>query len=137
MLTSSVFRHWRGLAASLLLAVGSHPASAQLLPAPLPAQAYSFLTLTLVTSPTKNMAKLLIAPAFNGRTAIQLEPVSAFLPASRLEQLRHNDEVLAQSLGELSAEGWELIQVSSASPPEIDKDLTLSRYLLRKAFPRP
>lgn len=136
MLTSIAAR-CRCLAAGALLAASCHPAAAQLLPAAAPAQAYSFLTLTLVTSLTKDRAKLLVAPAFNGQTAIQLEPVNAFLPAKRLEQLRRNDEILTQNLGELSAAGWELIQIAPTTPPDVDKDLTLTRYLFRKPVPRP
>ncbi len=86
----------------------------------------------MVEAPTKNMAKLLIAPAFNGRTEVQLEPAGGFSAATILERVRHNNEVLAQSLGELSGAGWELIQVSPA-PLVVDKTVTATRYLLRKA----
>lgn len=118
------------LLAGLLLALG-RPAAAQLL-APGQAKAYDFLTVTMVESTAKSLSKLLIAPAFNGRTEIQLDAVAAFSPSTRLDQLRRNNEVLTQSLGELSAAGWELIQVSPATLAT-DKDVSVTRYLLRKA----
>jgi hypothetical protein len=128
---SSVFNAGRALGVGLLLIIGSPPATAQLLPAG-HAQAYDFLTVTTIEAPTKKMAKLLFAPAFNGRTEIQLESIGALSAASLLEQLRHNNELLAQSLGELSAAGWELLQVSPA-PFVGDKAVTTTRYLFRKA----
>ena len=117
--------------AGLLLALAPRPAAAQLL-APSTAQTYNFLTVTMVESTVKSLSKLLIAPAFNGRTEIQLDAQGAFLPSSRLDQLRRNNEVLSQSLSELSAAGWELIQVSPATLAS-DKDVSVTRYLLRKA----
>lgn len=122
---------WRSLGVGLLLALASRPAAAQLI-APATARSYDFLTITVVESSTKSLAKLLLAPAFNGRTEIQLEAQSGFLSTTRLEHLRRNEEVLTQSLGELSAAGWELIQVASA-PLITDKDVATTRYLLRKA----
>ena len=115
----------------MLLALGSHAAAAQMLPTAT-GQAHDFMTLTSIEAPTKKMAKLLFAPAFNGRTEVQLESVIAFSSATILEQLRHNNEMLTQTLGELSAAGWELIQVSPA-PLAFDKDVATTRYLLRRA----
>ena len=125
------FRAGRALGAGFLLALGSHAAAAQLLPAT-NGQLLEFMTLTSIEAPTKKMAKLLFAPAFNGRTEIQLESVGAFSTATILEQLRQNNETLTKALGELSAAGWELIQVSPA-PLTVDKDIFTTRYLLRKA----
>jgi len=119
------------LALGLGLALGGQPAAAQLL-APAHGQTYNFLTVTALESPTKNMAKLLFTPAFNGRSEIPLEAVGAFSSAAVLEQLRHNEEVITQSLGDLSAAGWELIQVMPV-PFSFDKSVTTTRYLLRKA----
>ena len=128
---SSVFSAGRALGVSLLLAAASPPAMAQLLPAA-HAQTFDFLTVTTIESQTRNMAKLLFAPAYGGRSEISLEPVSSFTAVSLLEQLRRNNEILAQTLSELSAAGWELIQVETA-PFIGDKTVTTTRYLLRKA----
>lgn len=122
---------WRALGVGLLLATGHQPAAAQLLPAT-HAQAYDFLLVTTIEASTRKMAKLLFAPAFQGRTEIQLESIGSLSSASLLEQLRQNNEVVAQTLGELSAAGWELIQVATA-PFTGDRDVTTTRYLLRKA----
>lgn len=122
---------WRVLGLSLLLAAGSQPAAAQLLAAT-HAQTYDFLTVTTIEAPTRNMAKLLFAPAFNGRTEIALESISGFTASTLLGQLRKNNEVLAQTLSELSVAGWELIQVAP-TPFMGDKSVTTTRYLLRKA----
>ena len=125
------FRAVRALGAAFLVALGSHAASAQMLPATT-GQPLEFMTLTSIEAPTKKMAKLLFAPAFNGRTEVQLESVGAISTAAILEQLRQNNETLTKALGELSAAGWELIQVSPA-PLTVDKDVVTTRYLLRKA----
>jgi hypothetical protein len=122
---------WRALGVCLLLGAGSRPAVAQLLPAAR-GQVYSFMTVTTIEAPTKNMAKLLFAPAFNGQTEIQLDAVGAFSTAAILEQLRHNNETISQNLSELSAAGWELIQVAP-TPLSVDKSVVTTRYLLRKA----
>ncbi|MEJ7659804.1 MAG: hypothetical protein WKG07_09335 [Hymenobacter sp.] len=59
----------------------------------------------------------------------------AFSASSTLEKLRHNDAVLTQSLSELSVAGWELVQVTQSALP-LDRDTSVTRYLLRKARPR-
>ncbi|MGI4873756.1 MAG: hypothetical protein ACRYFX_21565 [Janthinobacterium lividum] len=118
---------------ALLLLLTNRPAAAQLLPAAVPARTSDFMTLTVLESPLKNMAKLLLTPAFNGRSEIQLED-AVVLASTRLEHLCHNNEVLSQSLGELSAAGWELAEVHSV-PFAGDKDILPTRYLLRR--PRP
>jgi len=130
MCHSSIFRAGRALGVALLLALGSQSAAAQMLPAA-NAQKHDFMTLTSIEAPTKKMAKLLFAPAFNGHTEIQLRTVGALSSTAVLEQLRQNNETLTQTLGELSAAGWELIQVSPA-PLTVDKDVATTRYLLRK-----
>ena len=131
MHSAVLLRAGRTLAVGLFLALGSQAAAAQLLPAA-NAQKQIFMTLTSIEAPTRKMAKLLFAPAFNGHTEIQLEAVGALSAATVLEQLRQNNETLAQTLGELSAAGWELVQVSPA-PLMADKDVATTRYLLRKA----
>lgn len=127
----SLLNSWRALGVGVCLALGSQPAAAQLL-ASSRGQTYDFLTVTAIEAPTKNMAKLLFTPAFNGHAEIQLDAVGAFSTATILEQLRHNEELVTQSLGELSAAGWELIQVASA-PLATNKSVATTRYLLRKA----
>lgn len=114
--------------------LASHPAQAQLLAPSAAARSYEFLHVTVTEATTDSQAKLLLSPAFNGRTEMQLEGLNAFLPAKRLELLRHNEEVVSQCLGELSAAGWELLQVYSV-PLVVDKDVATTRYLFRK--PRP
>lgn len=131
MFFSLAFNSWRALGVCLLLAIGSQPAAAQLLPLA-QAPAYDFLTVTAIEAPNKKMAKLLFAPSFNGRTEVQFEAMGALSTASLLEQLRRNNELLTQNLGELSAAGWELIQAFPA-PFVADKDVVTTRYLLRKA----
>ena len=131
MPTLPVHRPWPFLALVLGL-LASRPAAAQqllLVPAQ-PGQAYEFTTLTAFESPLKNMARLLIAPAFNGRSEIQLENIGT-LPATQLEHLLRNDEALNQTLSELSAAGWELYEMHS-TPFIADKDIRTTRYLLRR-----
>lgn len=119
--------HLRGLAAALLLAAGL-PAAAQTgAPA---APGYSFLTVTTMESTAKSLAKIVITPAFQGKSEIQLEEFSGLSTEKYLAKLQHNTEVINQQLTDLTVAGWELVQTypfTSNSGP------VATRYLFRKA----
>ena len=105
MLSFFTLRPWRVGAIVLFLSLVKWPATAQLLAPTVPGQSYNFMPLMLVEGPTKNFSKLLFSPAFSGRTEIQLKALNTFLPASQLEHLRRNGEVVASTLAEVSAAG--------------------------------
>ena len=110
------------------------PAWAQVVP---PASAaphgYDFLTVTEFEGLTKNKAKLLITPAFQGKTEVQLDDLngSSFSVKKDLETFQRNTLVLNQQLSELTAAGWELVDISVISILTVGD--TTTRYLFRKA----
>lgn len=124
------FRGW-GLGAMLLLA--SLGAAAQ----PGRPITYEFMTISIVKSPYKNDCYLLLTPAFQGRTEIKLEEEYNLASDRYRTNLQRNTALLTTTLGELSAAGWELVDVHStevgAAPPGLQATATLTRYLLRKA----
>lgn len=120
-----------------LLAIGLllhlQPVWAQLAPPPSSApHGYDFLTVTEFEGLTKNKAKLLITPAFQGKTEVQLEDLngSNFSVNKDLETVQRNTQVLNQQLSELTVAGWELVDVSVISILATGSHTT--RYLFRK-----
>ncbi|MGI4874256.1 MAG: hypothetical protein ACRYFX_24115 [Janthinobacterium lividum] len=91
------------LATALLL---SSPALAQTTPT-----AYEFLTVAECQSYQASASKVLFAPAFQGKTEVAL----ADLPAGNkfLAVYRQNLEVVNQQLADVTAAGWELVNVST------------------------
>lgn len=114
------------LALSTFLLLGTPSAFAQAL-AP---HGYDFLTLTSMESSTKSVAKILITPAFQGKSEIQLEDFGGFSAEKNLAKLQHNTELVNQQLSDLTAVGWELVQ---AYPFTSIPGLFTTRYLFRKA----
>ena len=108
-----------------LLTSFSPSASAQTGPTP----AYQFLTLTTFESSAKAFAKIIITPAFEGKTEIQLEDFGSLSTDKNLAKLQHNTLLINQQLEALSSAGWELAQTYPVSMAGV---LT-TRYLFRKA----
>lgn len=123
--------YWRGLCLGLLLALTSQSASAQLLPLG-PARSYEFRTMTVYESSAKAYARLVFAPAFNEHTELELEGLNTLTADKARDNQRHNAEVVNQSLSQLSAAGWELIEVHSGSWVR-DPSVQTTNYLFRKA----
>ena len=127
---TTFFHRWY-LGALLLLA--SLGAAAQVSP-PI---TYEFLTISIVKSPYKNDCYLLLTPAFQGKTEIKLEEEYNLASDRYRANLQRNITLLNNTLGELSAAGWDLVNVHStevgAEPPGLQPTATLTRYLLRKA----
>lgn len=102
-----------------------------------PPVAYEFLTISVVKSPYKNDCYLLLTPAFQGKTEIKLEEEYNLASDRYRANLQRNIMLLNTTLGELSAAGWELVNVHStevgAEPPGLQPTATITRYLLRKA----
>ena len=94
------------------------------------AHGYDFLTVTSMESGAKSLAKILIVPAFQGKSEIQLEDFGGFSTEKNIAKLQHNTDLIQQQLSELTVAGWELVQtypfISSPS-------LVTTRYLFRKA----
>lgn len=110
------------------------PAWAQVAP---PASAvlhgYDFLTVTEFEGYTKNRARILITPAFQGKTEVQLDDLngSSLSVNKDLEVIQRNTLVLNQQLSELTAAGWELVDVHVVTTLSTTNNTT--RYLFRKA----
>lgn len=119
------------LLAGLLVGLGGRPAVAQLL-APSQARTYDFLTVTVIESPYTRESRLLFSPAFQGKTELILEEVYNLSNDRYREHLQRNTTLINQALSDLSAAGWELLDVHTAlfSPAPTP---TVTRYLFRKA----
>jgi hypothetical protein len=125
----------RGLSVLLLVALRAGVAAAQaaLLSPPIAGQAYDFATITVVESPYKNDYRLLLSPAFQGKTEVKLEEEYNLSSDRYREHLQSNTAVINQTLSDLSTAGWELLQVSATTVGPPPAAATVTRYLLRKA----
>lgn len=90
---------------------------------------YEYTTLTTFESTSKATSKIFITPAFQGKTEVQLEDFNAFAFEKNREKFQQNAQAINQLLGDLSAAGWELVQVY----PLPTQGIPVTRYLLRKA----
>lgn len=93
------------LAVCLLL---GRPAQAQTTP-----MTYEFLTVMEEESGMGNTAKILFAPAFQGKTEVQLAPLGNVSAVKNQATRRQNVELLNQQLEAVTAAGWELVHVST------------------------
>ncbi|UOR05301.1 hypothetical protein MUN82_20505 [Hymenobacter aerilatus] len=77
--------------------------------------------------------RIYFAPAFKGQAGVELE--RGFLTLSQdkfADRLQRNDSFVMQKLGELSADGWELVTTTSQTGGKDETDYV--RYLFRKAY---
>lgn len=122
------FLRWLALSAGLVL--GTQAAFAQASPAG--AHGYDFLTITIVKSPYKSDCRMLLTPAFQGKSEVKLEEEYTLANDRYRENLHRNTLLLNQTLSDLSVAGWELVETHAAlegAPPAP----AVTRYLLRKA----
>jgi hypothetical protein len=76
--------------------------------------AYEFLTLLESESQQNSFAKIMFAPAFQGKTEIQLEGLPGTASGNKFMTIhRQNLEVVNQQLEAITAAGWELVHVSA------------------------
>ncbi|MVN76285.1 hypothetical protein GO988_08105 [Hymenobacter sp. HMF4947] len=124
------YRSFRRLLLSAGLLLGTQAAFAQA-SAALP-HGYDFLTITIVKSPYKADCRMLLTPAFQGKTEVKLEEEFTLAADKYRENLHRNTLLLNQTLSDLSVAGWELVETHAApeGPPPV---ATVTRYLLRKA----
>jgi len=98
---------------------------------------YDFMTISVIKSPYRNDCYLLLTPAFQGKSEIKLEEEYNLASDRYRANLQRNITLLNNTLGELSAAGWDLVNVHStevgAEPPGLHPTATITRYLLRKA----
>ncbi len=125
---------FRFLFCELLLGAGlvlSGPAArAQALP--MPPHSYDFLTITVIQSPYKNECRLLLTPAFQGKTELKLEEEYDLSSDKYRARAQSNTLLLNQLLSDLSAAGWQLADTHAAQQGPATS-ATVMRYLLRKA----
>ena len=94
-----------------------------------PSVGYTFLTLTTSESQSKTFARILIAPAFQGKSEIQLETFGGMASNARnLDKLQRNTLLVNQQLEALTGAGWGLVQVY----PVADTGVLMTRYLFRE-----
>ena len=85
--------------------------------------------MTTSESQSKTFARILIAPAFQGKSEIQLETFGGMASDARnLDKLQRNTLLVNQQLEALTGAGWELVQVY----PVTDTGVLITRYLFRK-----
>jgi hypothetical protein len=125
---------FRFLFCGLLLGAGlvlSSPAAcAQALP--MPPRSYDFLTITVIQSPYKNECRLLLTPAFQGKTELKLEEEYDLSSDKYRAHAQSNTLLLNQLLSDLSAAGWQLADTHAVQQGPATS-ATVMRYLLRKA----
>lgn len=73
---------------------------------------YEFLTVLDSESQAKNMAKIVFAPPFQGKSEIQLEVLPGTISGKYMSIHQQNLQVVNQQLSDLTAAGWELVHVS-------------------------
>lgn len=96
-----------------------------------PPRTYEFMTVSTFESSAKSLARILIAPAFQGKSDIQLEEFSlnSLYNTKNQEKFQRNTLVVNQLLESITAAGWELAHVYHFAEHEIEG----TRYLFRKA----
>lgn len=90
---------------------------------------YDFLTITVIQSPYKNDCRLLLTPAFQGKTEIKLEEEYTLAADKYRANTQSNTLMLNQLLSDLSGAGWELAETHVTQ----QAGAAVTRYLLRKA----
>jgi hypothetical protein len=76
--------------------------------------AYDFLTVVESQSQQSSFAKILFAPAFQGKTEQQLQDLPGTAASGKYMAIyRQNLEAVNQQLEAVTAAGWELVHVSS------------------------
>ena len=115
---------------SMGAALGARAALAQV-PGAVP-HGYDFRTITVIKSPYRTDCRLLLTPAFEGKTELKLAEEYTLTSDKYRENLHANTALLNQLLSDLSVAGWELAETHAAleGPPP---SAAVTRYLLRKA----
>jgi hypothetical protein len=123
------FRSWCLGALFLLVSLGASAQAGRPI--------HDFMTISVIKSPYKNDCYLLLTPAFQGKSEIKLEEEYNLASDRYRSNLQRNILLLNVTLGELSAAGWDLVDVHStevgAEPAGLQPTATITRYLLRKA----
>ncbi|WP_139361881.1 hypothetical protein [Hymenobacter sp. CRA2] len=89
------------------------------------APAYEFMTVLESESQMGGQAKIIFAPAFQGKSEMPLEELPGGVSNKYHTVLRKNMEVVNQQLSGITVAGWELVHVST--------DRMGTQYLFRKA----
>jgi hypothetical protein len=74
---------------------------------------YEFLTVAEIESPSSGLAKILFAPAFQGRSELPLENLPMALSIKYPIIYQRNLQMVNRQLEAVTADGWELMHVSS------------------------
>jgi hypothetical protein len=96
-------------------------------------QAYQYMQLAVLEGAPGYLS---FSPEFNGQKIVKLEDVymNQLYNAKFRQTLQGNEDKVMRSLQDVSAAGWELVQVSSQALKQADdREVTQTRYLFRKA----
>ena len=88
---------------------------------------YEFLTLLESESQASGLAKIVFAPAFQGKNEVPLESLPNVISKNYLATHRQNLETVNRQLEAITAAGWELVHVST--------DERAHEYLFRRRKP--
>lgn len=92
---------------------------------------YDFLTVTSIESLSKKYSKLLITPAYQGKSEMPLEGYMGLGAEKFLDTSQRNTLITNQLLSDLTAAGWDLVEVYVT--PAMGPTNHTTRYLFRKA----
>jgi hypothetical protein len=94
-----------------------------------PGKGYEFMTMSTFESSIKSLSQMLLAPAFQGKSKIQLEDFGGLSASKNLDKYQRNAVTITQQLEALTTAGWELVHVYPVS----EMGVLTTRYLFRKA----
>ncbi|TGE21845.1 hypothetical protein E5K00_16390 [Hymenobacter aquaticus] len=117
----------------LLLPLLPHRAAAQ-------AGKYTYMHMTTIESVVAGglgRSRVLFTPDFKGQKEVELENLFS-LTGINMKNVRFNEEAILRFLGDLNAEGWELVQATPLtqtleSAGTTGQGIFMTRYLFRKA----
>lgn len=92
-----------------------------------PTITYDFLTLLEQESQLGSLAKIAFAPAFQGKSIIELEGLPGTTSSKYITVHQRNLEIVNQQLTAITAAGWELVHVFAGERG--------NEYLFRKPKP--
>lgn len=129
------------LLALALLGATASAGHAQSRPAaPAAAGSYQYLQMTTIESVVAGglgRSRVLFTPDFKGTKEAQMENLFS-LTGINIKNVQANEETILRYLGEVTADGWELVQTvpltqTLTSAGSTNQGIFMTRYLFRKA----
>ena len=101
--------------------------------------AYQYLQMTTIESVVAGgigRSRVLFTPSFKGTKEAQMENLFS-LTGINIKNVQNNEEIIVRYLGEITADGWELIQTvpltqTLTNAGSTNQGIFLTRYMFRK-----